>query len=284
MPKTYFQWREWYLHEGAYKNDPIKRDPRTRPPAPTKIPLTWWAHLALFLARRKASAPPPTTTDPLAFWRRKGTWVSWGMSNGQFTPEELAAWAWSKGFKWVGVEDNAPNRSKVDPARLRAALHARGIDLVIWHWATTVESAKESIDYWNPDGFTTNVEHRNGSSTWHSYTAALRQFRPRPYPFAVFTNFAGAGSMPDGTYSKGEAEAFWGQDFACITESYMVNEQGPQPSLAPENLDWTAKVQLGYPETFPAFGIYRCPVSFYDKYLSSWPAHSWYLSEYRYPA
>lgn len=253
-----------------------------RPPqVPAKIPKLLWPAILIRVAAIKARLVKP---DYLVFWRSRGTWVAWGLNNGQFTPGQLAAYAHDRNYAWVGVQDTPALRAKVLPGELKAALDRYGIKLVVWAWATTPEAARESINYWRADAYAANVEHRNPTGTWHRYTAQLRAWFPRPFPFAVFTNFAGAGAMPDGTYSKFEAEAFWGQDFACVTESYMVNEQGPQPNLSPERLNWTATAQCGYPATFPSWGIYRVGYQFYDKYLAAWPHHSWYLTENRYPS
>jgi hypothetical protein len=248
-----------------------------RPPqVPARIPKTLWPAILLRVALIRARIKP----DRLLFWRSRGAWEAWGLTNGQFTPSQLASWAKLHGFKWVAVLDTRELREKVKPADLRIAFERDGIKLVIWSWATTLPDAKASLAYWEPDAYVVNVEHRG---PWYAFCQGLRAHVGASYPLAVITNFAGAGAMPDGTYSKQEASAFWSENFACITECYMVNEQGAQPSLSPSGMDWTARTQLGYPETFPCFGIYRTTSKYYWPYLLDWPYHSWYLAENWYP-
>lgn len=73
ISKAEYAWREWFLGEGQFKNDP--RNPATRPQtgAPVKIPLAWWKRLEAFLAKRadysepgrKPDVPAPPNPAPL---------------------------------------------------------------------------------------------------------------------------------------------------------------------------------------------------------------------------
>ena len=58
VSKTEFEWREWILGEGRYRDKGRRSKPR---PAhfPRLIPAVWWARLAAFLARRKVSQTKP---------------------------------------------------------------------------------------------------------------------------------------------------------------------------------------------------------------------------------
>jgi hypothetical protein len=53
----------------------------------------------------------------------------------------------------------------------------------------------------------------------------------------------------------------------------MVNEQGAQPTLSPQNQEWTATVQLGWPKEriFPCFGLYRTKPEYFDLWRNVWP-------------
>ena len=268
----YWLWVNWRLGEGPFKGKGPCSKPRPSV-LPLPIPLLWWVKLALFLARRKA-ATQPAPPDPLAFWRSTGVWESWGLGNGQFTPERLCSIAKARGCQWIGVQDSAADRQKRD--EIKQACQTYGLKLAIWEWATTVDDALSLIDFWKPDAYVANVEHDPG--TWDTFARVVAEKHPS-LPRAVFTNFWGAGATQDG-YSVAEGKVWWGRGFACITEAYMVNEHGTQLSLSPSNLDWTAKTHLGYPETFPCFGIYRVGPEYYDGWAKSWPNHSWYLAEY----
>lgn len=51
----YWPWVSWYLGEGYWKQYGKRYQPRRPDVFPRPIPLTWWAKLALFLAKRKLS-------------------------------------------------------------------------------------------------------------------------------------------------------------------------------------------------------------------------------------
>lgn len=207
-------------------------------------------------------------------WLKPGGWVAWGLENGQFDVRELVQGAQDLGLGWIGV-DVRPANVKL-AAELRVKTRDAGLGLVVWEWATGPLSLDAKIDYFEADGAAANVEH---VGSWRSYAATLRTLHPTK-PLGLFTNFAGVLATPEATYDAALAKPWIENDFAWITEAYVVNEEGEQPTLSPESLDWTARFHGGVPVTFPAFGIYRCGPERYEQWAHQFPGHSWYLLEY----
>lgn len=211
--------------------------------------------------------------DPLAFWRSRGLFMSWGLANGTFTATQLASRARRDGYRWVAVQDTAENRAHA--GEIRAAMTQAGVKLATWRWSTTVAESLGCVAAFRADAHIENVEHYD----WEAgLPTALRAALPRT-PLATVTNFTGTGALRDGSYSRDAAAVWVRAGFGYITEAYMVNEHGPQPTLSPAILDWAAKTHLGVPETFPAVAIYRAPLAYYEEHLAGFPHHSVYLAE-----
>lgn len=239
------------------------------------------------LARLAQTPPAPKPTpapaaDPrLAFWRSTGVWTAWGIRNSQYADlPAFARWAKSKGFTWVAIEDDPAALAKRDS--IFAALRSEGLKVVLWQTRPiTASGAVSAITYWNPDGYIAEIEVEPEEG------AAIVARRVREafttLPLGIATNFSGAGAKPDGTYDRALAKPWIDNGWACMPEAYIFNELGQQPTLAPDNLDWVAKDVLGFPETFPLLGVFRCPPSTYDPYLARFPHHAWYLAEYMTP-
>lgn len=271
----YWRWVRWFYGLGEYagKAHYLPYRPSPNPETlPRWMALAWHARRRVWWAARQAAQKPPPF-DPLAFWRSRGVWFAWGIEDGSITPSRMVEIAKSLDCQWVGIQDGPQARAR--RAFIRTACQTSGLKLVIWQDRPTLIQANETIGFWSPDAYSANIEERRD---WMVLAEEVRDAHPT-LPLGVFTNLWGAGATPEG-YSVEEARVWWGNGWACITESYMVNEQGPQPSLHPEILGWTARVKCQYPGSFPAFGIYRCPVSFYDEIKKNWPYHSWYLGEY----
>lgn len=269
-----FLWREWRLGEGRFKGRGPTSSPR--PTAfPKVIPPTWWARLAAFLLKRKLADP---YWAQRAFWRVPAFAVAW---TGQ-DPDDVCRSIAANGGKAVWVQNDPKQRTRAGAWRRAATTH--GLKLVAWEWATDVTSAQGAINAFQADGFAANVEHDPGM--WDAYCDQLRRMFPN-LPLAVWTNFWGAGAAQDdqgrSVYLREHSAPFIRNGFVCVTEAYMVNEQGPQPTLSPDHLDWTAKAQLGYPETIPSFGIYRTGPATYEPFKARYPGYVWYLFE-NYPA
>lgn len=252
---------EWAMeHPIDAKKVDLESDGIRRP-----LPASKYALGLVKLAR--SVGPPPAPFDPFAFWRSQGLWMSWGFGNGTFTPVSLAMYAKRNGYEWIAVEDITPNR--VRAKEIRAAFTAQGIKLVTWRWTTTLADSIAAIKLFESDAHAENVEHFEYDTM---LPAMLRAAFPT-LPMGLITNFSGAGAGRDGKYYPAVAGHWISAKFALLPESYMVNEQGAQPTLSPQNLEWTAQTHLGWPvgSVFPVFALYRTKPEYFDLWRNVWP-------------
>lgn len=211
-------------------------------------------------------------SDGLRFWHSVGAFEGWGLTSGQFTPQGIADKAKSMRLDWLAIQDRPAVRSMRDA--LNESLSKAGIATVVWQTRpVTEQGANDCISWWNPDAYIAEVETRDG---WETFPADIRRDHP-DLPLAIITNYWGAGGTPSG-YDEAEAKRWWGNKWAIIPECYMVNEEGPQPTLSPDQLCGLSS-RLGYPSCFPCFGIYRTNWETYQPYFAGFPNHSWYLIE-----
>jgi len=63
VTKAELRWREWFLGEGEYHDDPRNMARRHETGAPAKIPAAWWRRLEAFLARRHDYSEPGRKTE-----------------------------------------------------------------------------------------------------------------------------------------------------------------------------------------------------------------------------
>jgi len=278
-----YVWLRWKLGHKEFK--PYGRsNPAVRPEVgfgakgQYPVPKRWWDKLKTYFV------PPP---PPPFSWATIGYWTAWGWGNGQLvdsakvkagavTADDLRPTILklqARGAKWVGVQDLVETRGMRDALKL--VCKQQGLKLVVWTRPYSPERlayVKEMLTYWAPDAYAINVEDAGDWGTFaHDLAASF------PLPRVVWTNFPGAGAMPDGSYSIPQAQVWWADGYACITEAY-VNEN---PQATPANLDWVARVKLGYVEVFPSIGIYKgWDVDDYTQMLYPFPAYSVYLVEY----
>lgn len=237
------------------------------------------------------AAEPPPVADPMEFWRSQGFYQSWGLQSG-WTPAEMVRRAKDRGAEWIAVQDLTANRARKN--EIKAECVSQGVGLAVWHWSGSIEKSKTAIEFWSPNAWIENVEHFD----WEAgLPTAMRSFRPK-MPMALITNFSGCGAERDGTYNALKAKPWIDADFALHVESYMVNEQGAQPTLHPDNLVWTAMAHLLWPQSriFPTFALYRTKPEYFELWRHVWPNkkpgmefyageatkypfHSWYLLE-----
>lgn len=217
------------------------------------------------------------TTQPVGrrerpvFWDRPGLFECWALSSGM-SPASLARLAKQGGYRWVAIQDRPATRQLISD--LHARLAELEIDLAVWQTRpVTIDGALDAIWQWNPDAYIAEVETRDG---WDEFPQRIRAEHP-DLPRAIVTNYWGAGATPDG-YDRSEAQRWWGNGWACLPEAYAVNEQGPQPTLEPDKVDWLG-LQLGFPRTFPVLGVYRCPLNHYDEWISANRPYSVYPLE-----
>lgn len=276
LPQWWWAWAKWRLAAQSYPR------PST---APKVIPAWAWLRLAVFIAARTKTPPPLPPFDPFALWSFNGGWTAWGFDNGQWCdrlgdPSQMTAAdvkrpfeiAKARGYRWLGVQDLP--RTRAMKAALKAAAAQYGLKLVVWEWATTTDKALEVIRFWEPDGYAANVEHLG---PWDELAPAVRGQNPR-LPLAVWTNFAGAGAMPDGSYSLAGSRPWRDNQFACITEAYACEN----PQALPTLLDWTARTHLGYTFVVASIGVYNGwrPENYEFELKPFAGVHSVYLMEY----
>lgn len=214
--------------------------------------------------------PPVPTVDTVKFWQSVGFFMSWGLSPGSNwggNPDAMAKFALSQGAQWVGVQDLAVNRASAQ--KIKFALRSRGMKIAIWRWEKTIGEALEAIQFWQPDAYISNIEH-------YDFQAGLPSYVNMTYPDlpkAVISNFTGTGATQAGTYDKAQAAQWIDAGYVFMPECYMVNEQGAQPTLSPQNQEWTAVEQCGWPQNriFPCFGLYRTKPEFFDLWRNIWP-------------
>lgn len=276
LPQWWWAWAKWRLANQSYPR------PST---APRIIPPWAWLRLAAFLAARKPAPLPPF--DPYALWSLSGGWTAWGFENGQFVDrlkpanevtafdlDRVVAAAQARGYKWLGVQDSP--RTRAMAAALKAACDRRGLKLVVWEWAMTTAQSLEVIAFWKPyvAGYAANVEHEG---PWDELAPAVRAQHPT-LSLAVWTNFAGAGALPNGSYSLEASRPWRANHFALITEAYTCQD----PGATAQRLDWTARTHLGYTFVAHSIGIYNgWTVGDYVADLAPFGGvHSTYLMEY----
>ena len=283
-PIPMYLWLRWRLGHGEFKEyGPANKAVRPALPYGGKgqypVPKSWWDKLKTYL---------PVQPAPIPFsWDTVGYWTAWGWGNGQFvdsakvkagtvTADDLRPTILklqARGAKWVGVQDLVATRGMRDALKL--VCKQQGLKLVVWarpYEPTKLPYFEELLDYWTPDAYAVNVED---AGDWTQFASKLAE--RNPLPRAVWTNFPGAGAMPDGTYSIPQAQVWWGNGYACITEAY-VNDN---PQATPANLDWVARAKLGYSEVYPSIGVYGgWTVEAYEQMLYPFPSFSVYLVEY----
>lgn len=290
-----YVWLRWKLGHGEFK--PYGRsNPAVRPhigiggPGEQPVPVRWWNELKARWWSRNPTLEE--MQDTMTLWRQVGVWTAWGWGNGQFcdrdkvmagtmTADDLRPTILkfqARGAKWIGVQDLPATRAI--KSALKTVCRQQGLKLVVWHrpMRPDVTLVRELLAYWQPDGYAANIED---DGVWGGFAWDVAQNHPL-LPRAVWTNFAGAGAMPDGTYSEAAAKDWWGNGFACVTEAYVCQDPGARPL----ELEATALNKLKYPAgtIYPSIGIYRgWSVEDYEQMLAAAgrsSSYSIYLGEY----
>jgi len=192
--------------------------------------------------------------------------VAWGLTNGQWTPQELVSRVVAKGYKWLAVEWDDPQSQAVNRAlypQIKQALNAQGV--MCGPWFTEGGNV-----YLTPPGADLTIAELEGPGDYIGIKYAEEQGWVPQVPKAVCTNFSTIGLT--------EAQFLINHGYSCLTESYL-NEA---PSLTPDNQDRVAR-NLGWPTSQPVFGVYATvsqpnPVPLYNEW-QDWPGVD-YLGEY----
>ena len=191
--------------------------------------------------------------------------VAWGLSNGQWTPAELAAKAKAAGYEWLALELDDYGGWQTWPS-VRDACVGQGLLPGVW----TTEG--RNIQYAPADvGFV--IAECEGPGDYEGIMHAEASGEIPKVPKAIVTNFnvplTDAAGVPQPPAAKPLIDA----GYACLTEAYL----GDNPNANPDRLDFRAK-QLGWASSQPVFGVYNAPLSTYDQW-ADWPG-AVYLAEY----
>jgi len=194
--------------------------------------------------------------------------IAWGFElgfrYGNLSPVQFAEKAKGMGYSWAALElDDYGNDQRWGP--FRAACHSFG--LLAGPWFT--EGGNVSNTPTDAD-FTIAECESEGDRT-----GILGATVPAEMRKAIITNFTpmtdGQGvPLPD--KAKPLIDAGW----ECLTESYI----GDSPGMNPDDMDFRATQQLGWPRSQPVFGIHNADIADYQQYVSRFPAYGVYLSEY----
>lgn len=263
----YPAWRAW-----RQLGKPTALRPKN---APKIIPIRAWQQMREDDRVLRAEVAEAARQWRFKFWDVPAYAVAWTQREPQKVCSDIANW----GGKAVWVQSNPAQRAKA--ASWRRAATMEGLALVVWEWPTAVSLSIDSMRLFGADAHLSNVEHETPGG-WRPYAEGLRKAFPDK-PLGVWTTFWGVGadnSHP--AYSRELAKPWVDNDFVCVTEAYLVNEHGPQPTLNPLNLDHIARERLGFEKSIPSFGVYRTGPETYREFIAPngpFKGYGWYLYE-----
>jgi hypothetical protein len=195
--------------------------------------------------------------------------VAWGFEDGfkygHLSPAQFAQKAKAMGFHWAALElDDYDNYERWGPFRVEC--HAAGLRAGPWYTeGGNVKNTPADADF-------TIAECESEGDRQGILAASV----PAEMRKAIITNFTpmtdGQG-VPQPQLSKPLIDAGW----ECLTECYMGEPNGQ--SLNPDNMNFRACTQLGWPRSQPVFGVYNTPLSTYQPYMGRFPAYGVYLAE-----
>ena len=198
------------------------------------------------------------------FFSQRGVFVAWGLRNGTFTADQIAARVAGAKMKWITLQDPETDEEVLS---LRTACRAHGLYFGI----SSASPSVDHLDRYRPNFYIANIETPFPAAP---FVKAFRAKRPR-LPAAVVTNFGGLDT-------PAQCKPWIDAKFACLTECY-VNDN---PLATPERMEFEA-VRRGWPQAsvFPCLGVYHdFPASNYTDILHSPRGPSIYLAEAMTPA
>lgn len=219
----YYIWRAWKLRGGLPADRP-KSLPAHIFPATIAV---WYVRLAAY--RRLHPVPKPALYGP---WRRgRGLFIAWGLTNGTFTPTEIAQKAKAHGLAWIALEVTPENATRVDA--LQVACAAAGLDFGVWEVCDKLLGSSPIPQ--RAQFYLANVERGD----------AL--FRPSPLavPRGVVTNFGGIETVA-------KAQAYIDAGYDCLPEAYVADN--PQATIPAQK--WEAYWR-GWHTSYPVVGVYH---------------------------
>ena len=197
--------------------------------------------------------------------------IAWGFElgfrEGNLSPVQFAAKAKSQGYRWAALElDDYGNDQRWGP--FRHACQAEGLKAGPWFTeGGNVRNTPADAD------FTIAEVESEGDRLGAIESAPLI---PASVPRrAVITNFT---PMTDGqgVPQPEKAKPLIDLGYECLTESYI----GDSPGMNPDDMNFRACAQLGWPRSQPVFGIWNAPLADYQQYIPRFPAYGIYLAEY----
>jgi hypothetical protein len=169
------------------------------------------------------------------------------LSNGTWSPEQLATKAKAQGYEWLALEIDDYGNAGRWPA-FRDACYAHGVIAGVW-----------CTDGWNLTMTPADAEFVIAElESPGDYDGIIANPTPT-IPHAVITNFSpfwDHGRDPAPLIERG---------YVCQTEAYL----GDNPNATPDNLHQAAQ-HFGWASSQPAFGVYNAPLFLYDQW-KDWP-------------
>ncbi len=182
-----------------------------------------------------APAPPPADV----LWSHPGMYVAWGLANGQFNAEQLAAHLEAMHYRWVTLEVTPDNLAYA--ADLAAAAARHNLRYGIWEVPGDAASAVQHVHDYGASFYIANIEGPFDAAT---FVPAFRAALP-DVDAAVVTNFGGIDGPADA--------APWIQGgFAAQPEAY----QNDNPNATPSRVAFAAQ-QRGWAHSYPVLGTYH---------------------------
>lgn len=194
--------------------------------------------------------------------------IAWGFElgfrEGHLSPTQFAEKAKAMGYQWAALElDAYDNAARWGPFRL--SCQAAGLKAGPWF----TEGGNVSQTPTDADFTIAEVESEEDRQ------GVLAATVPAGIRKAIITNFT---PMTDGqgVPQPEKAAPLIAAGWECLTEAYL----GDSPGMNPDDMNFRATQQLGWPRSQPVFGIWNYPLSGYQQYVERFPAFGIYLAEY----
>jgi hypothetical protein len=197
--------------------------------------------------------------------------IAWGFRDGfkfgHLSPVQFAQKVKDLGYKWAALElDDYDNAGRWGPFRF--ACQSLGLKSGPWFTSGDVSATPPDADF-------TIAEVESEEKRLKAIASAPSL--PPGMRKAIITNFT---PMTDGqgVPQPEKAAPLIALGYECLTECYMGDSGGN--SLNPDEMNFRATVQLGWPRSQPVFGVYNKPLAEYGPFMGKWPAYGLYLAEY----
>lgn len=201
---------------------------KTAPPAPTPAPTP-------------VPAPVPHSRWKNPPWNGKHVYVAWALATGQFTVDQIANKAQKAGCRAVALQITPENDTFHAP--LKVALHARGIEHIVWEasYQTSIDKTIASVQKYGPDAYLADIEIKFDAKTWV------------PLFDAAFPDLPRALCATGGGLETPEDAAPWIKNWDCCMQDYIIHG----PNMTPDHGE-----NFAYWRQFPinAAGFHHFPV------------------------